>query len=37
MADELPRDRTYTVRDLIDALYTVDSAGRYRVRARRDR
>jgi len=33
IADELPRERGYKLEDLIDALYTVDSAGRYEVRS----
>ena len=29
LADELPRERRYTVAQLVDALYCVDFAGRY--------
>ena len=30
--DELPRDRTYTVQQIVDAVYTEDHAGRWQLR-----
>jgi len=35
LAEDLPlkSERTYSVQQVVDALYDVDSAGRYRVRA----